>query len=117
MKYVVLINLGPGARGWQTLPEAQQAEVQAAWGELNKTPGLTPGVGLKPPESATTVRIEHGETLITDGPYVETKEALDGFFTLEAADLDAAIEVAKRVPALQVGGAVEIRPVMDWGGS
>jgi len=117
MKYMVLINLGPGARAWQTLPEAQQAEVQAAWGELNRTPGLTPGLGLQPPETATTVRIEHGETLITDGPYVETKEALDGYFTLEAPDLDAALEVAKRVPALQAGGVVEIRPVMEWGGS
>jgi len=117
MKYMVLINLGPGARAWQTLPEAQQAEVQAAWGELNRTPGLTPGLGLRPPETATTVRIEHGEALITDGPYVETKEALDGYFTLEAPDLDAAIEVAKRVPALQAGGVVEIRPVMEWGGS
>ena len=117
MKYMVLINLGPGARAWQTLPEAQQAEVQAAWGELNRTPGLTPGLGLQPPGTATTVRIEHGEALITDGPYVETKEALDGYFTLEAPDLDAAIEVAKRVPALQAGGVVEIRPVMEWGGS
>ena len=117
MKYMVLINLGPGARAWQTLPEAQQAEVQAAWGELNRTPGLTPGLGLQPPETATTVRIEHGEALITDGPYVETKEALDGYFTLEPPDLDAAIEVAKRVPALQAGGVVEIRPVMEWGGS
>ena len=117
MKYMVLINLGPGARAWQTLPEARQAEVQAAWGELNRTPGLTPGLGLQPPETATTVRIEHGEALITDGPYVETKEALDGYFTLEAPDLDAAIEVAKRVPALQAGGVVEIRPVMEWGGS
>ena len=117
MKYMVLINLGPASRDWQALPEAQQAEVRAAWGVLNQTAGVTPGLGLQPPESATTVRIQHGETLITDGPYVETKEALDGFFTLEAADLDAAIEVAKRVPALQAGGAVEIRPVMEWGGS
>ena len=73
--------------------------------------------GLHPPASATVVRVKDGETLITDGPYVETKEALDGYFTLEAADLDAAIEVAKRVPALQAGGAVEIRPIMEWGGS
>ena len=116
MKYVVFINLGPGSRGWQALPEAKQAEVQAAWGELNQTPGLTPGAGLQPPETATTLRMEHGDTLITDGPYVETKEALDGYFILEAADLDAAIEVAKKVPALQTGGAVEIRPVMEWGG-
>ncbi len=114
MQYMVLINLGPAARDWRTLPAEEQAGIQAAWGELNQTPGVTPGLGLQPPETATTVRGAGGEMLITDGPYVETKEALDGFFTLEADDLDAAIEVAKKVPALEAGGSVEIRPVMDW---
>ncbi len=115
MKYMVLINLGPAARDWQSRPAEEQASVQAAWGELNQTPGLTAGLGLAPPDTATTIRVADGETLITDGPYVETKEALDGYFTLEADDLDAAIEVAKKVPALGAGGTVEIRPVMEWG--
>jgi hypothetical protein len=114
MKYMALINLGPAARDWRSLSAEDQASIQAAWGELNRTPGVTPGLGLQPPETATTVRMADGETLITDGPYVETKEALDGFFTLEADDLDAAIEVAKKVPALGAGGSVEIRPVMEW---
>jgi hypothetical protein len=114
MKYMVLINLGPSARDWRSLSAEDQASIQAAWGELNRTPGVTPGLGLQPPETATTVRMADGEALITDGPYVETKEALDGFFTLEADDLDGAIEVAKKVPALRAGGSVEIRPVMEW---
>ena len=59
---------------------------------------------MAPPATATTVRVQDGKTLTTDGPYVETKEALDGFFTLEADDLDAAIEVASRVPAASMGG-------------
>jgi hypothetical protein len=63
------------------------------------------------PENATTVRVdEGGKTLITDGPFVGMKEAVGGFFVLEANDLDAAIEVAARVPAARYGGAVEIRP-------
>ena len=114
MNYMVLINLGPSARDWRSLPADEQANIQAGWGELNQTPGVTPGLGLQPPETATTLRMAGGETVITDGPYVETKEALDGFFTLEADDLDAAIEVARKVPALGAGGSVEIRPVMEW---
>jgi hypothetical protein len=116
MKYMMLINLGPQARDWRSLPEDEQKEVQAGWAALNQTPGVTPGLGLQPPETATTVRVQDGRTLTTDGPFVETKEALDGYFVFEADDLDAAIEVAARVPAVSVGGAVEIRPIMEWGG-
>ncbi|MGD0198544.1 MAG: YciI family protein [Solirubrobacteraceae bacterium] len=114
MKYMVLINQDCASREWRSRPAAEQASIQAAWGEFVKAPGVTPGLYLEPPESATTVRIVDGETLITDGPYVETKEALDGFCMLEADDLDAAIEIAKTVPSLRAGGCVEIRPVVDW---
>ncbi len=114
MKYMMLINLGPQARDWRNLSEEDQKALQAGFQELNQTPGVTPGIGLAPPETATTVRVQDGKTLTTDGPFVETKEALDGYFTLEADDLDAAIEVAARVPAASMGGAIEIRPVMEW---
>jgi hypothetical protein len=62
------------------------------------------------PENATTVRVEGGKTVTTDGPFAGMKEAVGGWFILEADDLDAAIEVAARVPAARYGGAVEIRP-------
>ena len=75
---------------------------------------MTVGLGLQPPESATTVRVEDGEALTVEGPLVETKDALDGYFILEADDLDAAIDVASRVPAARMGGAIEIRPVTNW---
>jgi hypothetical protein len=114
MKYMCLINLGPRARGWRELPEDEQKQIVAGWQALNQTPGVTPGIGLQPPDTATTVRVQDGKTLTTDGPYVETKEALDGFFTLEADDLDAAIEVAAKVPAASWGGAIEIRPIQEW---
>jgi hypothetical protein len=58
--------------------------------------------------------VQDGRTLTTDGPYVETKEALDGYFIYEADDLDAAIALAARVPALPMGGAIEIRPLAQW---
>ncbi len=114
MKYVVLINQNPVSREWRSRPAEEQTSIQAAWDEFVQTPGVTPGLYLEPPETATTLRIDDGETLITDGPYVETKEALDGFCTVEADDLDAAIELAKKVPSLRAGGCVEIRPVVDW---
>jgi hypothetical protein len=112
---MMLINLGPEARDWRSLSEDEQKQLQAGWQALNQTPGVTPGLGLQPPETATTVRVQDGQTLTTDGPFVETKEALDGYFVLEADDLDAAIEVAARVPAASMGGAIEIRPIMEWG--
>jgi hypothetical protein len=114
MKYMLLINLGPKARDWRTLSEDEQKEIAAGFKQLNETPGVVPGIGLAPPETATTVRVQDGQTLTTDGPYVETKEALDGFCTFEADDLDAAIELAARIPAARMGGAIEVRPIKEW---
>ncbi len=70
------------------------------------------GAQLQPAESATTVRVQNGSTLTTDGPFAETKEALGGYWVLEADDLDAAIEFAARIPAARLGGAVEVRPLV-----
>jgi hypothetical protein len=114
VKYMILINLGPEARNWQSLPEDEQKQIVEAWGTVNQTPGITPGLQLQPPETATTVRAAGGQIVTTDGPYIETKEALDGYCVLEADDLDAAIELAGKIPALHRGGAVEIRPIVEW---
>ena len=69
---------------------------------------------LESPELATTVRVENGEALTTDGPFVAVKEAIGGYLFLEADDLDAAIELASRIPAARMGGAVEIRPIVEY---
>ena len=68
---------------------------------------------MQPPETATTVSVEDGKTLTTDGPFVATKEALGGYLFLEADDLDAAIELAARIPAARMGGAIEVRPLVE----
>ena len=94
--------------------EDEQKAVYADYQAINQTPGVTPGIGLASPETATTVRVQDGKTLTTDGPFVETKEALGGYFLLEADDLDAAIELAARIPAARLGGAVEVRPIVEW---
>ena len=118
MKYVCLIYQGstplPGTDAWNELPEDEQQKVYADYGALNTTPGVEPGLPLGLPEHATTVRVDDGQTLTTDGPFVAVKEAIGGFFVLEADDLDAAIEVASRVPAARLGGAIEIRPVETY---
>src|SRR5215211_5288754 len=80
---------------------------------INQTPGVTPGVQMQPPEMATTVRVENGTTLTTDGPFVATKEALGGYLFFEADDLDAAIELGARIPAARLGGAIEVRPLAE----
>jgi hypothetical protein len=119
MKYVMLIYQGdtplPGSDAWGDLSEGEQKQIYADYGALNQTPGVTPGVSLGLPENATTVRVEDGKTLTTDGPFVGMKEAVGGYFILEADDLDSAIELAARVPAARLGGAIEIRPSeMYW---
>ncbi len=119
MKYMLLIHQGstPTPRSpeeWARLSQEEQNAVYAAYQALNETPGVSPGLQLDSPETATTVRVQDGTTLITDGPFVEIKEAIGGYLILEADDLDAAIEVASRVPAASMGGAVEVRPIVEW---
>ena len=114
MKYLMLIYQGstplPGSEAWDALAEDEQQAIYADYGKLNQTAGVTPGLPLGLPENATTVRVQGGQTLTTDGPFVSVKEALGGYFVLEADDLDAAIELASRIPAARLGGAIEIRP-------
>ncbi len=118
MKYLMFIHQGstptPGGDGWDALSDEERNGIYAAYKELNETPGVTPGQGMEPPETATTVRVENGVTLTTDGPFAEIKEAIGGYFLFEADDLDAAIEVAAKVPAARLGGAIEIRPAKEW---
>lgn len=117
MKYMLLIHQGttplPGSPEWEALSEAEQGAVYAAYRAINEDSQATSGVRMQPPETATTVRVQDGQTLTTDGPFVEVKEALGGYLFYEAEDLDAAIELAARIPAASMGGAIEIRPIAE----
>jgi hypothetical protein len=118
MKYMLLIHQGTAptpydAEAWGRLSEDEQKEIYAAYMAINETPGVSAGVQMQPPEMATTVRVDGGETLTTDGPFVSVKEALGGYCFFEADDLDAAIELAARIPAARLGGAVEVRPIVE----
>jgi hypothetical protein len=89
----------------------------AAWAEYSNglvTAGkMRGGERLRPSASATTVRLNGGERLLSDGPYAETKEQLGGYFVVEASNLDEAVELASTMPHLQDGGSVEVRPIWD----
>jgi hypothetical protein len=113
MKYMMLIYGNITRVEDAALPPDEQQALYAEWGALNSTPGMTPGNELAEPAAATTVRADGAATLVTDGPFPTVKEALAGWFILEAADLDAAIEVANRVPNVKRGGSVEIRPLVE----
>jgi hypothetical protein len=117
MKYMLLIHQGstplPGSPEWDALSEDEQKGVFAAYQGINETPGVSSGERMQDPGTATTVRVDGGETLVTDGPFAETKEALGGYLFLEADDLDAAIELAARIPAASMGGAIEVRPLAE----
>jgi hypothetical protein len=118
MKYMLLIHQGdaPTPRSpeeWAKLSEDEQKAVYADYQALGQTPGVSPGLELAPAETATTVRVQDGQTLTTDGPFVETKEALAGYLLFEADDLDTAIELAARIPAARMGGAIEVRPLVE----
>jgi hypothetical protein len=108
MQYVLLIYHGTSLT--TPFPADEQKRIYAEWDALNKTPGFTGGLPLGLAENATTVRVQDGKTLTTDGPFVELKDAIGGYGILEADDLDAAIELAARIPPARLGGAIEIRP-------
>ena len=118
MKYMLLIHQGttptPRSAEWGSLSDEVKGAIYGAYKALNETPGVTPGQGLAPPETATTVRVADGRTLTTDGPFAEIKDAIGGYLTYEADDLDAAIALAATIPAAGMGGAVEVRPIEEW---
>jgi hypothetical protein len=117
MKYMLLIHQGttplPGSDEWEGLSQEEQGAVYGAYQTINETPGVSPGVQMQEPETATTVRVQDGKTLTTDGPFAETKEAIGGYLFFEADDLDAAIELAGKIPAASMGGAIEVRPLVE----
>jgi len=112
MRYALLINELPDTYDGLG-PEERQA-LTAEYFAIRDDPRVVDGGRLQPAATATTVRVDEGRTLLTDGPFAETKEIFGGWFLLEADDLDAAIEVAERIPAIRMGGSVEIRALVEY---
>src|SRR3954447_12570292 len=97
---------------WESRSEEERNAIFGEYMAIAQAPGVVESQQLQPVETATTVRVENGSTLTTDGPFAETKEVLGGYYLLEAESLDAAVELAARVPAARTGGAVEGRPLV-----
>ena len=113
MQYLLQMYSGDAIAEYEKLSEDEQTRVLGEYYAISETPGVIGGDQLQPAETATTVRVEDGKTLTTDGPFVDTKEVLGGYYLYEADDLDAAIELASRIPAARMGGAIEVRPVVE----
>jgi hypothetical protein len=113
LKYMMQIYQGDALAVQAGLSGEEQQRVWADYATIRDTPGVTTGEQLAAPDTATTVRVEDGQTLTVDGPFAETKEALGGYFLFETDDRDAAIRLAALVPAARYGGAVELRPLVE----
>jgi hypothetical protein len=113
MRYLLLIYTAEATE--PPAPEVMQSEMEAYGAftdDIRKRGIFQAGEALEPTSTATTVRVQDGRTVTTDGPYAETKEALGGFYLVDARDLDEAIEVAARIPAAK-HGSIEVRPIWE----
>lgn len=111
MKYALLIYSEPGAH--ESLPKEEYEKYFAEYVALTGDSRCLASGRLQPVETATTVRVQDGKTLTTDGPFADTKEVFGGYYVFEAGDLDEAIELAARIPAARIGGGVEVRPLVE----
>ena len=116
MQYVLLLYADEGA--WSSLDEEAQgatmAEHESATEAMRAQGAYVGGEALEPSASAATLRIRNGEQIVTDGPFVEAKEMLGGFYLVECGSREEALTLAARLPEARIGG-VEVRPVIDFG--
>jgi hypothetical protein len=110
MQYAMMIYAEPGYA--EALPDAEREAVLAEFAALLEDDRCVTAAQLQPAETATCVRVAGGRTLMTDGPFADTKEVLGGLVLVEAANLDDVLELAARVPVMRFGGTVEVRPVV-----
>jgi hypothetical protein len=113
MKYLLQIYSDTASAEYAQLSAPEREAILGEYLAIRQSPGVIGGEELQPVETATTLRVHDGETLLTDGPFVDAKEHLGGYYLVEAADLDGALEIAARIPAARMGGAIEVRPLVE----
>ena len=113
MKYLLQIYPQYETDEFEQLPADEQQAIHEEYLTILQLPGVVDGNRLQPVDTATTVRVQDDETLLTDGPFIDAKEHLGGYLVIELDDLAAALEIATRVPAARMGGAVEVRPLVE----
>ena len=111
MKYALLIYTKPGTI--ESLSAGEMEAMSQEYFAIRAEPTCVDGGQLEDVANATTVRVDDGSTLTTDGPFAETKEVFAGYYIFELDNLDAAIEMAARIPAARLGGSVEVRPLVE----
>jgi hypothetical protein len=115
MQYMCLIY--DDESSWGSMPEDERNTVFSEYGAfteaIKESGNYVAGEALQPTSTATTVRVREGETLVTDGPFAETKEQLGGYYLVEAKDVDEALKIAGRIPSARYG-SIEVRPVVVW---
>ena len=111
MQYAMLIHAAPGYT--DALSDEEQKAMFADYVALGEDPRARGGAQLQSIETATTVRVQEGQTLTTDGPHADTNEVFGAYFVFEVGNLDEAIELAARIPAARLGGAIEVRPLVE----
>jgi hypothetical protein len=112
MHYALLIYERPA--NYEGLGDDERRALTAEYVAVGEDPAIVGSAHLQPTSMATSVRVADGETLVTDGPFADTKDVFGGYYVIEADDLDGAIALAARVPAARMGGVVEIRPVRGF---
>ena len=113
MRYLLQIYSAGMIDVFERLPADEQQAIREELRAVERLPGVVGAARLQPVETATTVRVENGQTLLTDGPFVDAKEHVGGFCLVEADDLDGALEIAARIPVARLGGAIEVRPLAE----
>jgi len=113
MQYAILIYDKPGT--YEALAPDEFDQMMAEYGPITQDPAVRGGAQLQPVHTATTVRVNDGEVLTTDGPFADTKEVFGGYYVIDVANLDLALAFAARIPSARLGGAVEVRPIVDRG--
>ena len=111
MRYALLAYSNVEVRERRT--EEEQRRIETGIAEVLARPNVSGWLRLQNAESATTVRHEQGRTLLTDGPFVDSKDYLGGFIVIEAESLDGALAVAGELQEIRAAGAIEIRPVRE----
>ena len=111
MQYALLIYTEP--RSLEGLSASEREAVSAEYMGIAQESGMLGGEQLQAIDTATTVRVQDGQALVTDGPFADTKEVFAGFYLLQADTVDTALEIAGRIPAARMGGAVEVRPIVE----
>jgi hypothetical protein len=111
MHYALLIHNAPAE--YERPNDEERQAISREYYALREDPRVVDGAALHPPQAATTVRVQEGQTVLTDGPFANTKEVFGGWYIVDAADLDDAVEIVTRIPAVRFGGAVEVRPLVE----